>query len=150
MPADGIALRWRRNESNHQPHHCLLNRLFGCRSKKTSKLCVSGLCAGNSPGTGEFPTQMASYAENVSIWWRHHGFVRCWDICRHSEDQVFGLLHHYSDAIMSATVSEITSISIVCWTVCSGAHKKSIKATHRWPLWGESIGDQWIPLTKDQ
>ena len=25
-----------------------------------------------SPGTGEFPTQMASYAENVSIWWRHH------------------------------------------------------------------------------
>ena len=28
--------------------------------------------AGNSPGTGEFPAQMASYAENVSIWWRHH------------------------------------------------------------------------------
>ena len=28
--------------------------------------------AGNSPGTGEFPVQMASYAENVSIWWRHH------------------------------------------------------------------------------
>ena len=22
----------------------------------------------------EFPAQMASYAENVSIWWRHHGF----------------------------------------------------------------------------
>ena len=30
------------------------------------------LC-GNSPGTGEFPAQMASNAENVSIWWRHHG-----------------------------------------------------------------------------
>ena len=28
--------------------------------------------AGNSPGTGEFPAQMASDAENVSIWWRHH------------------------------------------------------------------------------
>ena len=27
---------------------------------------------GNSPGTGEFPTQMASNAENVSIQWRHH------------------------------------------------------------------------------
>ena len=26
----------------------------------------------NSPGTGEFPAQMASNAENVSIWWRHH------------------------------------------------------------------------------
>ena len=30
------------------------------------------LCAGNSPGTGEFLAQMASNAENVSIWWRHH------------------------------------------------------------------------------
>ena len=40
--------------------------------KKTSKLRVTGLCVGNSPGTGEFPAQMASNAENVSIWWRHH------------------------------------------------------------------------------
>ena len=32
----------------------------------------SGLCAGNSPVTGEFPAQIASNAENVSIWWRHH------------------------------------------------------------------------------
>ena len=41
-------------------------------SKKTSKLRVTGLCAGNSPETGEFPAQMASNAENVSIWWRRH------------------------------------------------------------------------------
>ena len=27
---------------------------------------------GNAPGTGEFPAQMASNVENVSIWWRHH------------------------------------------------------------------------------
>ena len=53
--------------SNHQHQHCLLNRLFGRRLKKTSKHCVTGLCAGNSPGTGEFPAQMASNAENVSI-----------------------------------------------------------------------------------
>ena len=70
------SLRWRHNDhagvSNHQPHGCLLNRLFRRKSKKTSKLRVTGLCAGNSPGTGEFPAQMASYAENVSIWWRHH------------------------------------------------------------------------------
>ena len=58
--------------SNHQPYPCLLSRLFGRRSKKTSKLRVTGLCEGNSPGTGEFPAQMASNAENVSIWWRHH------------------------------------------------------------------------------
>ena len=58
--------------SNHQPHHCLLNSLFRCRSKKTSKLRVTGLCVGNSPITGEFPAQRASNAESVSIWWRHH------------------------------------------------------------------------------
>ena len=58
--------------SNHQPHDCLLNSLFGLRSKKTSKFRVTGLCGGNSPGTGEFPAQMAGNAENVSIWWRHH------------------------------------------------------------------------------
>ena len=65
------ALQWRHNGrdgvSNQQPHDCLLNRLFRRRSKKTSKLRVTGLCAGNSPGTGEIPAQMASYAENVSI-----------------------------------------------------------------------------------
>ena len=69
-------LRWRHNGrdgvSNHQPHYCLLNRLFRRRSKKTLKLDVPGLCAGNSPGSGEFPAQMASDAENVSISWRHH------------------------------------------------------------------------------
>ena len=42
------------------------------RSKKTSKLLVTGLREGNSPVTGEFPAQRASNAKNVSIWWRHH------------------------------------------------------------------------------
>ena len=69
-------LRWRHNGchsvSNNQPHDCLANRLFRRRSKKTSKLHATGLCAGKSPGTGEFPSQMASNAENASIWWRHH------------------------------------------------------------------------------
>ena len=71
----GYTLRWRHNGgdsvSNHQPHHRLLNRSFRRRSKKTSKLRVTGLCVGNSPGTSEFPAQMASNVENVSIWWRH-------------------------------------------------------------------------------
>ena len=41
-------------------------------SKKTSKLHVTGLCAGNSPLTSEFPAQMTRNAENVSIWLRYH------------------------------------------------------------------------------
>ena len=72
----GPSLQWRHNGhdsvSNHQPHDCLLNRLFRRRSKKTSKLHGTGLCVQNSPGTGEFPTQMASNMENASIWWCHH------------------------------------------------------------------------------
>ena len=35
--------------------------------RKKSQLRVTGLCAGNSPVTGEFSAQMASYSENVSI-----------------------------------------------------------------------------------
>ena len=72
----GESLHWRHNGrdgvSNHHLHDCLLNRLFRRRSKKTSKLRVTGLCAGNSSVTSEFPAQRASNAENVSIWWRHH------------------------------------------------------------------------------
>ena len=72
-----VPLRWRHNGcdgvSYHQPHDCLLIRLFRRRSKKTSKLLVTGLCEGNSPVAGEFPAQMPSNTENVSIWWRHHG-----------------------------------------------------------------------------
>ena len=42
--------------------------------EKTSKLRVTGLCAENSPGSGEFPAQMTSNAENVTIWRRHHAW----------------------------------------------------------------------------
>ena len=52
-------LHWRHNDHdsvwNHQPHGCLLNRLFRRKSKKTSKLRVTGLCVGNSPGPVNSP-----------------------------------------------------------------------------------------------
>ena len=51
---EGHTLHWRHSDhdgvSNHQSHGCLLERLFRRRSKKTSKLRVTGFCAGNSPG----------------------------------------------------------------------------------------------------
>ena len=66
-----ISLQWRDNGrddvSNHQPADCLFKRLLRHKPKKTSKLHVTGICAGNAPVTGEFPTQRASNAENVSI-----------------------------------------------------------------------------------
>ena len=68
------SLRWRHNErgdvSNHQRLDCLLNRLFRRRSKKTSKLRVTGPCEGNPPMTGGLPSRRAINAENVPIWWR--------------------------------------------------------------------------------
>ena len=57
--ACSVPLRWRHNGpdsvSNHQPHDCLLNRLFRRRSKKISKLRVTGLCVGNSSGPVNSP-----------------------------------------------------------------------------------------------
>ena len=48
-------LQWRHNGLDGGSKHVLLNRLFRRRSKKTSKLRVTGPCAGKSPVTGEFP-----------------------------------------------------------------------------------------------
>ena len=78
------SLLWRHNGHdgvlNHQPHNCLLNSSFRRRSKKTSKLSVTGLCLGNSPMT-EFPAQRASNVENFSIWWSNHGNPGSYKVC---------------------------------------------------------------------
>ena len=52
--------------------------VYSDADQKKKKCRVTGLCAGNSPGTGGFPAQMASNAENVSIWWRHHVKAKAW------------------------------------------------------------------------
>ena len=69
-------LRWRHNGrdgvSNHQTHYYSLNCLFRRRWTKISQLRVTGLCAGDSPVTGEFPSQMTGNAENAFSWRRHH------------------------------------------------------------------------------
>ena len=58
----------------------------------------TGLCAGNSPATGEFPAQRASNAENVFIWWRHHVYLRSWcAVC----NIVFSCTVIYQESIVS-------------------------------------------------
>ena len=42
---------------------------------------------------------------------------------------------YYSDVIMSAMASQITSISTVYSAVCSEAHQENMKAPRYWPLW---------------
>ena len=56
--------RWR--------HKSPAPRLFTESYVKKLNLRVTGLCEGNPPVTGEFPSQRASNTGNVSIWWRHH------------------------------------------------------------------------------
>ena len=75
-----LSLRWRHNDhagvSNHQPHGCLLNRLFRCKSKKTSKLRVTGLCAGKFTGDrwiSRTNGQLRGKCFHLmtSSWWTH-------------------------------------------------------------------------------
>ena len=73
-----FTLRWRHNGqdgvSNHQPHGCLLNRLFRRRSNKTPKLRVTGLCVGNSPGPvnsplkGPVTRKMFPFDDVIMMW----------------------------------------------------------------------------------
>ena len=112
-----IALRWRHNESDgvliHQPHDCLLGRLFRRRSKKTSKLRVTGLCEGNSPVTGEFPAQRASNAENVSIWWRHQGYIY-----NTNSNRATNILIHVPAHVICCKVYEtyVFAVEVRTWT----------------------------------
>ena len=98
LSRSSYALRWRHNQqdgvSNHQPHDCLLNRLFRRSSKKTSKLRVTGLCVGNSPWPVNSPDKgpvtrkmfpfddviMARYYWFPFVWTRPV-FLPLWHIC---------------------------------------------------------------------
>ena len=137
-----MTLQWRHNGhdgvANNQPHGCLLNHLFMHRSKKTLKLPVTGLCEGNSPVTGEFPAQRARNAENVSIWWRHHGIISplkiSWDVIAHSCPKLWQtskkamyptfVIYHYSNHLMDTMASKITSFTIVYSTVYSDTDQR--------------------------
>ena len=112
---------------------------------------------GISPGTGEFPAQRASYAENVSIWWRHHEGTRIDNNvfvhqsrhreCLKSRKPVkFAVSYmfsnqHYSDVIMTAMVSQIIDVTIIYSNICSGANQRKhqssaslafVSGNHRW------------------
>ena len=57
--------------------------------------------------------------------------------------------HHYSEVIMSTMASQITGLSIVYSTVCSGAdqrkHQSSASLTF---VRGEFTGDRWFPAQR--
>ena len=65
-------------------------------------------------------------------------FVECVTLCWHSE------------VIMSAMASQISGVSIVCSIVCWGADQRKHQSSASQPLWWNSTGHRWIPLTKGQ
>ena len=111
MSSQSAELQWRHKErdgvSNHRRLRCLLNCCFRHRSKKTSNLRVTGLCAGNSPVTSEFPAQMASDAENVSIWWRHQMSLRfvLWAMSSQSAECLAQMAAVWQRSILSGSLS---------------------------------------------
>ena len=81
-----FTLLWRHNGrdcvSNHQPHDCLLNRLFRSRSQKTSKLRVTGLCVQgihrwpvNSPHKRPVTRKMFLFDDVITIYVFIMGFA---------------------------------------------------------------------------
>ena len=81
-----ILLLWRHNGgygvSNHQPHDSLLNRLFKCRSKKTSKHRVTGLFGGEF--TGHRPVTRETFPFDdviICLWQRRDASVSQDSVC---------------------------------------------------------------------
>ena len=128
--------------SNHRCLDCLLNRLFRWRSKKTSKLHVTGLCEGNPPVAGGFPSQRASNMEmfpfddiimvfctcfsyvissylshvrNLPIFFRVTSLDYFIGLPQRqwSNPELMCIISHYKDVIMSAMAPQITSLMIV-------------------------------------
>ena len=107
--------------------------LFRHRSKKTSKLRVTGLCEGNSPGTSEFP------AQNVSIWWRHHASW-IWDPCGHQLSKTpVKIQSYYSDNTWASwsLQSQATRLCVQ-HTVFSVTTKETQMLRTTGSLWEES------------
>ena len=103
---------------------------------KKSKLRVTGLCAGNSPVTGEFPAQRASNVENVSIWWRHHdiGGSQCQrtDLLTKISQTCIGIrtwisncIHIKHWGVISRPFSNLNGILII---------KSQLNFRHRWVI----------------
>ena len=90
----------------------------GLRSKKTSKLRATGLCLGNSPGADEFLAQMASNAENVSIWWRHHDIDDYMILLVKWEEGNVYITQLWSILATSFQVHSIVSINILLNALC--------------------------------
>ena len=107
----GNPLQWCHNEhdgiSNHWHLDCLLNRLFRHRSKKTSKLHVTGLCEGNPPVTDGFPSQRAQWCGKYF----HLMTSSCHPLTK------AGATKHFSLLLTEHVVEQTYMLSVICNTM---------------------------------
>ena len=140
----GNTLQWRHNDhdsvSNHQPHGCLFNRLFRRRSKETSKLIVTGLCVGNSPGPVNSPLEgpvtrkMFPFDDVIMYVWIHCGLrMLGYTYVIHMLYAVADLRQHWT--LFSAIHPMITS-QVIRWILfIKSAYNKYSHISHTTLFW---------------
>ena len=152
-----LPLHWCHNERdgvwNHRRPDWLLSRLFRCRSKKISQLCVTGRRERNPPVTGG--VQRTRNAENISIWWRlltaaeeHYVLTPKWDVfyCKLICGSVSPLCTEWRHSnglrdlaiCLGAVKQRITMMTSSIGNIC--------RVTGH--LCGEFTGLRWIPRIK--
>ena len=57
---------------------------------------------------------------------------------------------HYNDVILSTMASQITSFTIVYWTIYTSVDQRKHQSSASLTFFGEFTGDRWIPCTKGQ
>ena len=135
-----VPLQWRHFDhdgvSNHQPHGCLLNRLFRRRSKKTLKLRATGLCVGNSPGPVNSPhkgpvTRKMFPFDDVIMQYSWH--------C---------LLSPFKSSVHPVIASNVscTNPVFIMTTMMTSSNGNIFRVTGH--LCGEFTGPRWIPRKK--
>ena len=82
----------------------------------------------------------------ISTWWVV--LVLSW--LRQLQMTFVGKVQYDKGVIMSAMASQIPASRLFAQLFVGAQIKENIKASRHWPLWGESTGDRWIPLTKGQ
>ena len=116
-----ITLQWRHNGcdgiSNYQPHDCLLYRLFRRRSKKISKLHVTGLCAGihrwlvNSPHKWPVMRKMFPFDDVIMIF--PH-----WDPSLRKIDTRLSRIVNVTECCSQFSYSDHYKILYMAWQLC--------------------------------
>ena len=133
-------------------NHMLLAKFYNDLTNGVQDLAIFDLWISNPFHTLWRPLMIDSWPEHIqflsmSIDRRGH---------RRQVTNILLLIHHFITVTlqrrhMSVTASQITGISTVCSTVCSGRQQQQYQSSAILVLLRRIyIGDRWIPITKGQ